>query len=258
MSKLFLPRADVHSGPLVLVNAEHPIAAQQESPALGSLGGAAQEVLLERRMIPPFLRLMNAVGGWAQIGVVSGWRSKQTQQEIYERSLTESGESFTKQFVALPNHSEHQTGFAVDLGIKSENMDLICPSFPDSGACLAFRKQAPLHGLIERYPKGKERITQISHEPWHFRYVGFPHAVIISQLALTLEEYIDYVKQFPAGGDSLRFPLEQGTIALTYYKAESAAQTMIETNPRNPFSISGNNVDGFILTEWRTKHDRTK
>ena len=45
-------------------------------------------------------------------------------------------------------------------------------------------------GFIERYPKGKERITGIAHEPWHFRYVGTPHSERMAGLGLTLEEYL--------------------------------------------------------------------
>ncbi len=256
MKPILLPYAAIHSGPLVLVNSEHPIASNQESPALVSLGGECSNVLLERMVIPPFTRLMNAIGGWTDIRIVSGWRSKKEQQEIYERSFTENGAAFTERFVALPDHSEHQTGFAVDLGIRKPDLDFICPDFPDSGVCGAFRKKAATYGFIERYPKNKESVTRIVHEPWHFRYVGVPHAAIMSQLSLSLEEYIDYIRQFPIGGESLPFTLNQGMIAIYYRKAERNAPTSIEIDPRFPYSISGNNVDGFVLTEWRISHDR--
>lgn len=256
MKTVVLPHAAIHSGPLVLVNSEHPIPLTQEPPALVSLGGECSNVLLERRSIRPFTRLMDAVGGWTKIGIVSGWRSKQEQQEIYERSLAENGAAFTKRLVALPDHSEHQTGFAVDLGFKKPHMDMICPDFPDSGVCGAFRKKAATYGFIERYPKNKESVTRIVHEPWHFRYVGIPHAAIMSQLSLSLEEYIDYIRRFSIGGESLPFTLSQGTIVVCYIKAERNAPTSIETDPRFPYSISGNNVDGFVLTEWRVLHDR--
>ena len=53
-----------------------------------------------------------------------------------------------------------------------------------------FRRMAPEYGWILRYPAGKEAITRISSEPWHFRYVGTPHARILSEQGLVLEEYL--------------------------------------------------------------------
>ena len=36
-------------------------------------------------------------------------------------------------------------------------------------------------------PAGKEAVTGIAHEPWHFRYVGLPHAILMSREGWTLE-----------------------------------------------------------------------
>ena len=46
------------------------------------------------------------------------------------------------------------------------------------------------YGFILRYPKGKEAVTGIGWEPWHFRYVGVPFAREIADRGLTLEEYL--------------------------------------------------------------------
>ena len=70
-----------------------------------------------------------------------------------------------------------------------EHMDFICPEFPYDGICGHFRALAPDYGFILRYTKEKEAITGISEEPWHFRYVGVPHARIITDRGLCLEEY---------------------------------------------------------------------
>ena len=61
---------------------------------------------------------------------------------------------------------------------------------PYEGICQRFRELAPLYGFIERYPANKEAVTGIAHEPWHFRYVGRPHAQRMTDLGLTLEEYL--------------------------------------------------------------------
>lgn len=105
-------------------------------------------------------------------------------------------EVFTKKFVALPYCSEHQTGLAMDLGLNKEEIDFICPDFPYEGICQEFREAAPSYGFVERYIKGKEKITGISAEPWHFRYVGTPHAKIMEEHGWVLEEYLSFLRTF--------------------------------------------------------------
>ncbi|HWQ78566.1 MAG TPA: D-alanyl-D-alanine carboxypeptidase family protein, partial [Anaerovoracaceae bacterium] len=65
---------------------------------------------------------------------------------------------------------------------------------------MKLREFSVQYGFIERYPAGRERVTHIAHEPWHFRYVGYPHSELMTEKALTLEEYTDYLRQFPHRG----------------------------------------------------------
>lgn len=176
---------------LMLVNQEHPISWNPQSLVL--VGG---RVLMDERAACALNKLMEELDGWNFITAVSGWRSQEEQQEIYIRSLWENGEEFTNRFVARPGHSEHQTGLAIDLGLTQPDIDFLRPYFPYEGICQTFREQAAAYGFIERYPAGKETITGIAHEPWHFRYVGVPHAEIMVKHGWTLEEYHKYQKPF--------------------------------------------------------------
>lgn len=45
------------------------------------------------------------------------------------------------------------------------------------------------YGFILRYPAGKEEITSIEFEPWHFRYVGVDAASVMAQNGMCLEEF---------------------------------------------------------------------
>ena len=47
------------------------------------------------------------------------------------------------------------------------------------------------YGFIVRFPKGKDDITGIMYEPWHYRYVGVPAATYIMEHGLTLEEFVE-------------------------------------------------------------------
>ena len=154
---------------------------------------------------------------------MSGWRSQQEQQRIWDDSMAEHGETFTRQYVALPGCSEHQTGLAIDLGKAAGYIDFIRPAFPYDGVCGRFRRLAARYGFIERYQRGKEEVTGISAEPWHFRYVGAPHAQLMETNGLCLEEYRDFLRQGPRS-----VALENGRMAQVFYVPAAGAVTEVE------------------------------
>lgn len=184
---------------LILVNTSHALTEDIPEP-LVPVHPRTPSILMRSSAAVMLSRLMQDIHGWKGIVPVSGWRSREEQQAIWDSSLQENGLTFTQKYVALPGHSEHQTGLAIDLGLRQEHIDFICPEFPDTGICRLFREKAPDYGFILRYPPGKEHITGISHEPWHFRYVGRPHAQIMEQKGLTLEEYVALI-HMPATAD---------------------------------------------------------
>ncbi|WP_257205562.1 D-alanyl-D-alanine carboxypeptidase family protein [Bacillus cereus] len=155
---------------------------------------------------------------------------------------------FTSSYVARPDESEHQTGLAVDVGENTANVDLdfICPSLPDRGVCQTFKQRAPEYGFIQRYKDGKEHITNIACEPWHFRYVEFPHSVIIEQQGICLEEYADFLKQYCFGQEHLFFEQENSVIEIYYVPVKGEVTTVPIMGA--PYLLSGNNQDGFVVT----------
>ena len=173
-----LPPEAAHQGDLILVNAHHPCHPLPQ-PDLVTVAGTG--VQLERRAAQALDSLMAAIDGWKGIVPVSGWRALAEQQAIWDGSLAENGLPFTQTYVACPGCSEHQTGLAIDLGRAAGHIDFIRPAFPYDGTCGAFRRAAASYGFIERYRRGKESLTGIAPEPWHFRYVGAPHARLMEE-----------------------------------------------------------------------------
>lgn len=103
-----------------------------------------------------------------------------SQQEAYDKAKTE---------VAVPGYSEHNSGLAADIVTpKHQTLDSAFGR-TDAGKWLA--EHAPEYGFILRYPEGKQAITGIIYEPWHFRYVGVENAKAIAASGLCLEEYLD-------------------------------------------------------------------
>lgn len=244
---LTLTEQNVHTGNLILVNEHHGIQGEPENFLVPARNGMP-EILLQRCAAALLNELMQEIHGWRSIVPVSGYRPLAEQQRIWDDSLQENGPEFTRKYVALPGHSEHQTGLAIDLGLKQEKIDFIRPDFPYTGICQTFRKKAAKYGFILRYPAGKEHITGIGHEPWHFRYVGTPHAQIMEQNDLTLEEYIEFVKRFHY--DCNAYSVRNGSrrILISYLTAREAFS--VEFPDNLPCTVSGNNTDGFIVTKW--------
>ena len=174
----------------LLVNADHPLPEGFE-PALLAPALPGSEELLEPDCAAALHALVRAVGGEGSILAVSGYRPHCEQLALWEDTLKARGEDFTRKYVALPGCSEHETGLAVDLALDTGGeIDLIRPYFPYDGVCGEFRSRAAEYGFIERYQSGKEAVTGIAAEPWHFRYVGAEHALEIASRGLALEEYV--------------------------------------------------------------------
>ena len=249
MKRVLRKQEEVHTGDLILVNQEYGY--REQETRLAAVGRDKNaEILFDYRAGILLNRLMAEINGWEQIVPVSGWRSLQEQKQIWADSLAGNGSEFTLKYVAVPGHSEHQTGLAIDLGLMQAEIDFIRPDFPYEGICQTFREKAAAYGFVERYPAGRELVTQIGHEPWHFRYVGVPHAAIMTEKGLVLEEYIAFLRDYPYGNKPYMAQTPCGEIAVSFVKAEGAV-TELKIDDTHPYAISGNNVDGFILTEWR-------
>ncbi len=270
LTQVKLTQEDVHRGSLILVNREHPCyspwpeALTAVSAADATVVAAAgQEAVLSEEEIALQFRgegypqameqtaaralaeLIARIGAEGFVAVVSGWRSFQEQKDIYDGSWEKNGQVFTESYVARPGFSEHQTGLAVDLGLRKAEIDFLCPEFPYEGICQKLREAAPCFGFVERYPAGKEAITGVAHEPWHFRYVGRPHAQIMVQRGLVLEEYHQLLKRYPWGcGPGLH--AETGE-ELFYVACDGENGVEIALREGTHVQISGNNADGYIV-----------
>lgn len=255
MKQLILSEKQIGLGSLILVNHRLPLRCQPDETALLPAFEKQPEILLEERAASLLSRLIASLPAAGKITAVSGYRSLSEQEAIYKDSLEQNGKEFTEKYVALPNHSEHQTGLAIDLAENQEPIDFIRPSFPSSGICQRFREKAAHYGFIERYPKGRENMTQIAWEPWHFRYVGFPHSVLINEMHMVLEEYVAFLKEYTwPTHPYLYLPLNERRIQIEIgFQPCGGERTVIEVPENCPCLVSGNNDDGFLITVWRQK-----
>lgn len=144
------------------------------------------------------LQAMLKAGSAYGIGVQSGYRSAEHQGVLYWRQVQyqrnagkseEEAQRIAGTIVKRPGYSEHNTGLAVDLG-GSGNFKLEM-DFEYTPAFDWLIENCADYGFILRFPKGKEDITGVIYEPWHYRYVGKEAAREIMDKGLCLEEYLE-------------------------------------------------------------------
>lgn len=124
----------------------------------------------------------------------SGFRSYELQTTYFNHYAATSGEAAANQYSAKPGYSEHQTGLAADITLRSRECYLdACFGETPAGKWLAAHVND--YGFIIRYPADKTAITKYEYEPWHIRYVGKPLAEALKQSGLTLDEAYPYLQK---------------------------------------------------------------
>lgn len=120
--------------------------------------------------------------------LVSGYRSYDLQVSVYNRNVSELGQTEADKVSARPGTSEHQTGLAADVGRPDRHCELeeCFGETPEGQWVLAHAHE---YGFIIRYLRGKESITGYQYEPWHLRYVGPELANELHQTGQTMEEF---------------------------------------------------------------------
>ncbi len=121
--------------------------------------------------------------------VTSAYRSAADQKKLVAESIAKSGAAYTEKYVNQAGHSEHQLGLAVDLSSLDKDCKANfarCSLKKETAAWLA--NNSYKYGFILRYPEGKEDLTGIEAESWHFRYVGKDMAKLVRDSGLTFDE----------------------------------------------------------------------
>lgn len=173
---------------LILVNTSHPLP-ENYTVDLVQLSNGKQVASL---IYPDLQRMFDAARAQGIYPTVTeGYRTHEDQvdmmQAYVDRYIAEGysesdAQAMALDYVAVPGTSEHELGIAADINSQDRNADW------DVYAWL--KDNAHNYGFILRYPEGKEDITGIGYEPWHYRYVGDEAAREIYERQITLEEYL--------------------------------------------------------------------
>ena len=250
--------SDIHSGPLVLVNRSTPLPEDLEDGLVNVYIEKADclhvkdaEVSLQEEAMTALNAMAEdfaAETGHKDLLIISGFRTKAYQQQLYEADLKDTGAA-TSSLVAKPGCSEHETGYALDFSLYADGT---VTSFEGTGDYAWISAHCAEYGFVLRYPEDKVDTTEFDYEPWHFRYVGVPHATYMYENDLCLEEYIELLERYTYDGDHLQITDAEGwlyevfTVALT--DTDDAAVAEVPVPAELPYTCSGNNRDGFLVT----------
>lgn len=180
---------------LLLVNKQHPVPDDYTFTA----GRITGNMKCDARIIDDLLAMMEAAkADGINLMVCSPYRDYDRQTMLFNRKIDyymEKGYSYLEAYktaavtVNVPGASEHQIGLALD--IVSDTYPYLEIEFGDTPAGKWLNEHSCEYGFILRYPLGKEYVTGIQYEPWHFRYVGKEAATIIMSQGITLEEFLE-------------------------------------------------------------------
>lgn len=231
----------IYQGNLLLVNNEYPVHQEGIKSDVVNLSLhyeltqgyvlLGSEIYLSKDIAHIFQEMIAAAKkeGPYNFAITSGFRSFEEQNKLYEQMGSDRA--------LPPGYSEHNLGLSLDVGSTQMRME-------DAPEGKWIGKNAWKYGFILRYPKNKTDITGIQYEPWHIRYVGLPHSAIMKEKGLVLEGYLDYLrakKKFSAKVKGKKY-------TVSYYPF---SENMTINIPKNhEYEISGNNIDGVIVTVY--------
>lgn len=262
-----LPESQIYYGDLILVNSLHEYHfPEEEEREIVNISTAKNDYYcmadptasLSRRVIDKFNQLCTDYynySGFSWMQVNSAYRSKQEQTDLYAQYTEAYGADYAAAYVANPGFSEHHTGLAMDLNVNVNGEIFYVESYE---GCAWFRENAKNYGFILRYPDDKVYMTGINYESWHYRYVGVPHSQIMADMNFCHEEYINYLKNYTYDTVCLGYDSATGVCdmkaedytdgVMIYYAPADGEETKVKVPKNTEYTVSGNNIDGFIVT----------
>ncbi len=110
-----------------------------------------------------------------QLVPLSGFRTLAVQRMLFHRQIARQGsEAAARRLSAPPGHSEHHTGFALDIGDGRYPATHVQYSFAQTPAFRWLDQHAGDYGFELSFPE--QNFQGVSYEPWHWRYIGTSEA----------------------------------------------------------------------------------
>lgn len=237
LPKLTLLASEVYSGSLVLVDDSHGWRGEGNLVAFSELDYAhfrlpSRSLQISRTMSKDLIAMFKDFYSATSLGNVM----------IYATTNTPTALAYQ---LSIP---ERATGLTMDLAVWDETTQTHSPFKPE-GNYAWLQSHCAEYGFVQRYTADKTDVTGVAAQNWHYRYVGVPHAMYMTEQNLCLEEYLALLKE--SHGADAPLTITAGSRAYTVYYLPAAEDGgMLEvTVPKDvPITVSGDNMGGYIIT----------
>ena len=239
--------ADINRGNLVLVNAEHEYKFLDDDIELVSL---FDSILTEYYHVSDLVTKLDSEALDQLNALMKGFYEAEKNTDIYViggyRTLDEQSDKYYNGNSSFQGgHSDYHTGRTFDIGIFPK--DSSSGYYSATGIYSWIDEHAADYGFIVRFPENKENLTGELARTYTYRYVGAPHAVYMKQNELCLEEYIDKIKEHN-NEKPVEVTVGSKLYQIYYVAAKATGDTEVPVPANKTYTVSGNNVDGFIVT----------
>ena len=237
---------DVTRGDLILVNASHVYTFPTTESHLVNIYHsqiqaqtkdeyflvARENIMMDRDAYGAMVKMLTAFSeqsGLSNVQITVAYRSYDQQADLG---------SNTK-----PGYSDHHTGLCMALNIRDGSKSYELASNPDYAWIY---DNCYKYGFVVRYPADKEAQTGVGNYTECFRYVGATHAYVMMMSNWCLEEYVANVRAYTQTSP-MKVAMDGASYDI-FYVAATGAQTEITLPEGANYTVSGDNVGGFIVT----------
>ncbi len=247
-STISVDTEDVHTGDLILCNAEHPC--EFDTAAISEGTSADVNFVTIKSVLDTKTEKHYSASDW-EVGL--------------DRDAALAMDSWFEGFYA----QNHNTDLRMIGGYRADASDLdfrtgrtltigVYPSgassnfYSATGDYAWLAEHAAEYGFIQRYPEEKddyfdEDIT--SRRSAVFRYVGIAPAAYITEKGICLEEFLEEIKAYSID-NMLKVTSGTAQYGMYYMPASNGSPKTSFSVPAGNvnYEISGNNMDGFVIT----------
>lgn len=246
--KLVLDSAAIHRGELITVNGSNPYSFEpalelvnvSEKKVAGMFKMGDTDITVSALIMPAINTMLTDLYSHTSSNaftIASGFKTFAEQEKIYNSAKDKSKAS-------AAGTSDLHTGLSFSAWIYPSSEGTV-----GTGKFAWLNENCMDYGFIVRYPSNKSSITGLdtsSAKYATYRYVGLPHAYLITLNDYCLEEYVGFVTRFDHKNRySVTYKDKEYQI---YYCPAAIGSTEIYVPSDYSYTVSGDNIGGFIIT----------
>ena len=233
------PYTEVGAGPLILVNQEHPYTGSGSD--LSSFSGTKNDSF----------RLKN-------FGLMVNSDLLTPQNDMFAAFSQATGLKNVMLYSTHENYAggmydtdipERKTGYCVDMSLLKDDG---IGRFTGTDKYSWIVSNCAQYGFVQRYPADKKSKTGVEENTWHFRFVGAPHAALMKQNNLCLEEYLEWIRDYTPSGNPAAITVNGTYYEVYYVPAVQGNTTEVPVPKSDSYTVSGDNIGGFVVTVQAT------